>query len=253
MVGGQVAVVVAQYRRSERPTGTFCHNPVGGLDLESKLLGTVKSDEEGRFRLSGPRYSASRPYIRAILFAAAPGHGLTAHPIDHARLRQEVTVKVEPERVVRGRLIDLQGQPAVGVKLHYIVSGEQWDVPGVENCVPFWPKSVSTDDKGRFLLRGLGMPRANLEARHPRFAPQRLYVEAGGLENGKEAILSLVGTRELRGRVTYADTGNRLPPCGSLPEPMRSGHWLAGRTTSSAAPITKADSHSIPLPGTIRC
>ncbi len=205
VVSGQVAVVVAQYRRSERPTETFFQ--MAGLAWESKLLGTAKTDEEGRFRLSGPRYFASRPYTRAILFATAPGYGFAAHPVDHARLRQEATVTLQPEQVVRGRLIDLQGQPAVGVKLHYVRSSEQWDIPEVEKCVPFWPKPVSTDDKGRFLFRGLGLPKATLEAHHQRFAPQWLYMEAGGLENGKEAILSLVGARDLRGRVTYADTG----------------------------------------------
>src|SRR5439155_9341072 len=126
------------HRRSERPTETFCHNPVGGLDLESKLLGMAKTDEEGRFRLSGPRYAASRPYMRAILIAAAPGYGFTAHPLDHARRRQEATVPLQPEHAVRGRLIDLQGQPAVGVTLHYMNSFWYQDVLEVEKCVPFW-------------------------------------------------------------------------------------------------------------------
>jgi hypothetical protein len=207
VAGGQVAVVVAQYRRSERPMETGFQNAVGGLDWEPKLFGTAKTDEEGRFRLSGPRYSASRPYTRAILFAAGPDYGLTLHPVDHARLHQETIVRLQPEQIVRGRLIDLQGQPAVGVTLHYVGWFQQWEVPGVEKCVPFWPKPVTTDDKGRFLFRALGLPKATLEARHPRFAPQWLTVETDGLENAKEATLSLVGERLLRGRVAYADTG----------------------------------------------
>jgi hypothetical protein len=206
VAGGQVAVVVAQDRRSERPTGTFM--ALGGLAWEPKLLGTAKAGEEGRFCLSGPRYSASKPYAPlATLFAAAPGYGLAGQLVEQARLHQEVSVKLLPERVVRGRLIDLQGQPAAGVRVNYAGSAEDWRIREEKKCVPFWPKPVTTDDKGRFLLRGLGLRKATLEINHERFAPQRLEVETGERDDGKEATLSLVGARNLRGRVTYADTG----------------------------------------------
>jgi protocatechuate 3,4-dioxygenase beta subunit len=208
VAGGHVAVVVHQYSPSQKPSGAVVE--FSPMAYKSKLLATARTDQAGRFRLSGTPYSPALPYLGspgAILFATAPGYGFTAQVVDHARLRQEVTVKMEPERVVRGRLIDLQGQPAVGVAVRYVgVSPQQWYVRE-EKCVPFWPKAVTTDDKGRFLFRGLGLSKVTLEARHPRFAPQRLVADAGTLENGNETTLSLAGARNLRGRVTYTDTG----------------------------------------------
>lgn len=227
VAGGQVAVVVSQQRRSERPSGSS-FGPAG-LSSAFKLLGTATTDQTGRFCLSGPRYSASSPYgPLATLFAAAPGYGLSVRLVDPARLRQDVTVQLLPELVVRGRLIDLQGQPAAGVKIHYVGSAEDWRIREPQCVPPLWPKPITTDDKGRFLLRGLGVRKATLEVRHERLAPQRLEVDAAKLEEGKEASLSVVGARNLRGRVTYADTGKPAANMRVLAVALEDSYRLGG-------------------------
>jgi protocatechuate 3,4-dioxygenase beta subunit len=135
--------------------------------------------------------------------------------LDHAATRHEVTIALEPERLVRGRLIDLQGQPAAGVKVHLLrpdpAFGAFWFDRSLEGLLPFWPRPTTTDDKGRFLVRGLGRAKVTLDARHPRLAPQHLDVQPVGPEETKEVTLSLAPTRVLRGRVTYADTRKPAP------------------------------------------
>jgi len=189
VANAQVAVVVQQWRRSEKPEGTYF---AAGMATRSQPLGSCRTDNAGRFRLTGPRGSPSLPYLSATLYAAAPGYGLVIQPIDQAAPRQTVTVELNPERAIRGRLIDLQGQPAAGVEVR---TGDAQ--------VPVWPRPVLSDDKGRFYLRGLGLAYLTLELHHPRFAPQWLLnVEPRPLDETRERTLSLVAPRRLRGRVT---------------------------------------------------
>jgi RNA polymerase sigma factor (sigma-70 family) len=82
---------------------------------EHETLGSGQADREGHFRIACVAESATRAPIRQVL-ASAPGHGLA-----WVLLKPEtdnVALKLPPEQVIRGRLIDLQGQPAGGVRLH---------------------------------------------------------------------------------------------------------------------------------------
>jgi hypothetical protein len=210
--GGQVAVLLHEFRRSEKPNGTFFS---AGLSVTTRVWMQGQADADGRFQLAGPRPSASLPPAGASLVVAAPGFGIALKTLDHAATRQEVSVALEPERVVRGRLIDLQGQPVVGVKVHVLwpepaFSNNWFDRP-LEGLLPFWPRPATTDDKGRFLLRGLGSARATLDARHPRLAAEHLDVQPVVPEETKEVTLSLAQARVLRGRVTCADSGKPAP------------------------------------------
>ena len=54
------------------------------------------------------------PYEGVRLYAAAPGHGAVTTALRTVSGRQEVDVNLGPEHLVRGRLLDLKGQPAVG-------------------------------------------------------------------------------------------------------------------------------------------
>jgi hypothetical protein len=201
---GQVAVLVYSYCRSEKPEWI---NPAWpGLMYQPRLLAAGKTDEEGRFRLTGPGCSPALPYTLANLVAGAPGYGTIWRSIDPVAARQELSVELQPERVIRGRLIDLQGQPAAGVKVHLLRSANLFGHDS--DLVPFWPKPVTSDDKGRFFFRGrLSQDGAAVEIHHDRFAPDVREMEAVSPEDKTEATLSLVATRQLRGRVLFADTG----------------------------------------------
>jgi RNA polymerase sigma factor (sigma-70 family) len=77
-----------------------------------RVLAQARTDREGKFALKARRPSPE-PYA-AVGVASAPGCGLAWHPtLPDAKAE----IRLQPEEVVRGRLIDLQGQPAAGVKL----------------------------------------------------------------------------------------------------------------------------------------
>jgi protocatechuate 3,4-dioxygenase beta subunit len=213
VAGAPVAVLVHLYRRSLLPDGTRF---TAGLGATTEVWGLGKADADGRFRLTGPAYSPARPSVAASLVGSAPGYGIALVELDHAAPRQDVEIKLGRERVVRGRLIDLQGQPAPGATVRAVwpspAFARDWFDRPLDELLPFWPAPATTDDKGRFLLRGLGPEKVTLEARGGRFAPQYLGAETASPEGGGAVTLSLVAARKLQGRVTYADS--RAPAAG---------------------------------------
>jgi RNA polymerase sigma factor (sigma-70 family) len=82
---------------------------------ENELLALVKTDAEGRFRLARKDLTAT-PFYHLDVLATARGHGLGWHRVVRGGVQDELDLRLEPERVLRGRLIDLQGLPANGVK-----------------------------------------------------------------------------------------------------------------------------------------
>ena len=126
---------------------------------------------------------------------------------------QDVTIKLEPESIVRGRLIDTQGQPAAGALVRPIMVADMGttletltttDPPPYAN--PLIP-AVTTDDRGRFLIRGLGKDKVWLEITHQRFATQRMHAQPIPCGEAKETAFSLVGARVVEGRITYGKGG----------------------------------------------
>ncbi len=98
-LAGATVTVVAVSARSGGPPHT---------------LGQARTDRDGSFRLKGK--SPAGPYAAAIL-ATARGYGLGWQPWPPAA-PVKVEIELRPEVPLRIRLIDLQGQPAAGVKVH---------------------------------------------------------------------------------------------------------------------------------------
>ena len=186
------------------------------------------------------------------MIASAPDHGLGWCQLRGDATDNELVIKLPPEQVIRGRLLDLQGQPAKGVKLHVAEVGSSntgsgtsttgstgngggsssiSSVPrpvadgGSDTKVPLaydFPAArqaqrlaagVTTDDDGRFVVRGLGKDQGvTLLVTDERFAPP-----APGRQHG--------GQGQARGR--------RAPP--------GAGHWLEGTVVGedSGKPIGK--------------
>ncbi len=192
------------------------------------VLDTSCTAGDGRFRLSVPPPSGRvlepvtlpLPRDERALVASAPGHGLAWRSLDTDPEPSGVLISLPREQTVRSRLIDLQGQPAAGVQL--VVArvtsktptkdGEGIDFRVPPESLPPWPKPVTTDDQGRFVLRGIGRGQVvTLEVRDDRFARQHLEVKAADKEQSAEGTLVLAPPRLITGRVTHADTGLPVP------------------------------------------
>jgi RNA polymerase sigma factor (sigma-70 family) len=181
----------------------------GGWASEQKVLGQGETDREGRFRLTVPRTSSLRNWGVNVA-AIHAGYGLAWQSVDADANQPTAVVRLHPEQILHGRLIDLQGQPVAGAKLR-IASVHKADaflaLDNLRHMEFVWPKPVVTDQKGNFLIRGLGDgATVTLCSEHEQCAPQRLELAAGATKT-----FVLPPARLLEGRVFYADTRKPVP------------------------------------------
>jgi protocatechuate 3,4-dioxygenase beta subunit len=225
-------VVVARPRRQYRSGDPAADRTV--------LLAEGKADAEGRFRLQGPRTSSAL-FWEVYVAAGARGHALAWQRLSPDAAMSQAVLKLAPEQIIRGRLLDLQGVPAAGVKLSVawvggMVNGEPqtFSLAHLPARPLLWPEPVTTDAKGYFVLRGCHRDRGvQVQIRDERFAAQGFYlirpgqpqprrevmgIDPGGVlqrqvsgpdEKGQaqEPSFVLAPAQLLEGRVVYADTG----------------------------------------------
>ena len=153
--------------------------------------------------------------------AAAPGYGLGWAELNPDAEQPVADIRLQPEQVVRVRLVDVTGAPARGVEV--IVTGvgrsnDKGKFDGVSlgtpasNGIRVWPRPVKTDDQGRIALAGIGRgARVSLRVSDLRYARQDLYVDPAKASAAKETTLALEPARIIEGRVLAADTGQPIP------------------------------------------
>ena len=84
--------------------------------MPHSVIGDGESDGSGRFRLDAPRTTSSvHEQVGAV--AIAPGYGAGWVDLDPDAEAPAADIMLRPERVIRGRLFDLQGRPAQGVRV----------------------------------------------------------------------------------------------------------------------------------------
>jgi RNA polymerase sigma factor (sigma-70 family) len=219
--GAAVAVIATHYPAPRTP----------GLNRpEQEVLGQGKADAEGAFKMVVPRTSSAR-YRFVTALASAPGFGLGWLMLNPDAEKPEAVVALRPEQVIRGRVLDIQGQPAGGVS----VSAVRLFDPGAKEPsafnfealerLPLWPAPVKTDRDGRFSLTGLGRSlKVTLQFDGEGVAPK----EIGTDNDGEEVGLALAPGQTIEGKVTCADTGKPaagarlMVNVGSQPGPYRS-------------------------------
>jgi RNA polymerase sigma factor (sigma-70 family) len=218
--GARVAVLAVLHRLHRH----------GVWDTFREVLGRARANRQGRFRLkvTPPPGSAGLDVV-----AGKAGYGLGWKPYDPEAGRTGFVVRLLEEKVIRGRLVDLQCHPAAGVKLHVVsfrkpaqdktrpallpsaVEGARREMPELSiwdwepaAALSLWPGPATTDKQGRYSLRGIG---CNLEVkmvvRDDRFAPIHVDIDTAGKKEAETANRSLPPGCILEGRVTYADTG----------------------------------------------
>ncbi|SIO58787.1 RNA polymerase sigma factor, sigma-70 family [Singulisphaera sp. GP187] len=191
-------------------------NKQGGMPL--KPLGMTRADAEGRFRLEVPRESLDLfPTYYAL--ATVEGHGFGIRSFDPGLDRQELTIRLTPDQVIHGRLFDLQGQPAAHVTVDVTAFGNE-SAEGNEmvssdlplTSVSLWPAAATSDDQGRYTLRGIGrFPLVVLHVRGAACADQSLVVRSDKPVAVREVSHALAPAMIMRGRVTLEDTGAPMP------------------------------------------
>ncbi len=228
--------------------------PFGPLPYATNQQGLC--DDDGRFRLETSRTSSSR-ITYAVVTAVAPGYGIGWIRIDPDVEQPDAQITLRPEEVIRGRLFDILGRPARGVKVTVMtvsrrVNGRLEFVRFQRNDAeefPAWPNPAISDAGGYFTLRGIGRELdVGLSVCDPRFAAWTGRVEADGAvaaaqfralvpalkpDSGRESrsfTIALVPAQTISGRVTYGDTGKPAPRA-PIDVTSRSPNLRVGRLT----------------------
>jgi protocatechuate 3,4-dioxygenase beta subunit len=195
-----------------------------GADVSSdrhELLGRGESDADGTFRLDVPRTS-SLLYFDVYVLASQAGFGLGWVSLNPDAPQPTAEVRLPAQQVLGGRLIDINGQPASGVKLEVTSLGSATDRGTYEGIytgnsppqgVQGWPSSVRTDEQGRFRFTGIAnnLTTVILEANDIRYARTGLYIKTTSPSSSENLVLTLEPAKIIAGRVSAADTGKPIP------------------------------------------
>jgi beta-lactamase regulating signal transducer with metallopeptidase domain/protocatechuate 3,4-dioxygenase beta subunit len=184
-----------------------------GKTLRNQLAGTATTDAEGRFQIDFPTIPPVGLESLKVI-AAAPGMGLDGSALKTDVNRQETTVRLDPEKIIESRLVDVQGQPVAGVsvQVRYLnIRSNGYEPYDPRGNPTLWPAPATTDQTGRFQLRGLSARAAiSLEIDDPRFAHQTLRFEAGDDGRSRMKTLSLAPAQAIEVRVVRADDGQPM-------------------------------------------
>jgi hypothetical protein len=217
------------------------------------ILGQGTADGDGRFRVEASRASSTRFFhIYAIAGSTGPGTAFGCVKLATDAEQPVAEVHLQPEQVIRGKLVDVNGQPAAGVQLEldsvYVWPdrsvGTRFDSPqpilvrhGSTTSVGMraWPKAVATDARGRFTFAGIGPGLwVTLVVRDPRFAAQEFRFKPEERDAAKEVALAVEPAAILEGRVLAADTGRPIPDAAI-------SVWAKTRRSFGGTVIARAD------------
>ena len=186
-------------------------------------LGEARCDGSGSFRLDMPRISSATHHMVGAA-ALAPGYGVGWVDLDVDAELPAAEITLRPEQVIEGRLFDINGQSAQGVRVSVEAIGHPKRGPEALSGGPHfwggndaktpraWPKPAITGADGRFSIRGIGRDlRVLLLAEEPRFARQRITVDMDAAAETMSITAAMEPAKVIIGRVTYADTGKPVP------------------------------------------
>ena len=197
----------------------FPHRARSGSDHSNpqQVIAQATADSVGRFRMLLPRTSSAKLGDLDVI-AGGTGFGMGWRELNPDGPEPEVEVRLSTERIVRGRLVDLQGQPAAGIAVSAIQLAAESNGRGgvgfwnaVSNLPP-WPATAMTDSRGRFLLHGVGSGMTvALQVRDDRFARQEFSIGPDEPGKSEEKVFVLNPAHIIEGRVIYGDTKAPVP------------------------------------------
>ncbi|MFV1963896.1 MAG: M56 family metallopeptidase [Pirellulaceae bacterium] len=212
----------------------------GDLSPSGEVLAEGTSGEDGRYQLSLQGASSKTLNLYANVIARKNGLAIAWQKLDLDARDVEMSLVLPPEEPIQGRLVDIEGQPATGVRLWVqgVMKGSSTGVPsrdgvgyrGGGEAPPAWLQPVTSDEQGRFTLRGIASGHGLLlnALGDERFAPQGISLNTGMPEQrgerdgtyrslvknaapGEEVVLPLAPAQLFEGLVTFADTGKPAP------------------------------------------
>lgn len=194
-------------------------------------------DASGHFRIELPRTTSARQYGLDVL-AMAPGYGAGWIELNPDADPPVTDVALRTELIVPGRMLDAEGRPARGVALRiealFPVVGGTVSAPVFRPDLaelqrrdfPAWPGPATSDEQGRFTLRGLSRDLlCRLLVEDPRFELSTSMIQTAEHVDARQRVplfptikvdpgpdpkpiaIALQPARTVVGRVTYADTG----------------------------------------------
>ncbi len=197
-IAGATVLWIA-HRRPALPDVAMPKDHQAARSARVDVLDATRADAKGSFALAAD-FDPDR-YVRhdgfdGNLLVKAPGMGMRA-PLVKVGVT-DVTLRLSPEVLIRGRLLAPGGIPASGarVTLQNFFNAEMTDGMGIDaattdDLLPsYWPKPATTDADGRFTLEG--MPEgayATLDFRHPEYAVDEVTVNTGA-RGGIKAVLN---------------------------------------------------------------
>ena len=185
-----------------------------------RLLGRGVSAAGGRFRFEASRTSAVH-YFEVHALAAAPGFGLGWAELNPNAAEPTAEIRLQPEQTIRGKLFDVNGQPAAQVKLQIWSVGRPTKI-GTFDGISFgiahppaglsnWPRPITSDEQGRFSLAGISRDvTVGFTVRDKRFAEHNFRVETDARDGPKEFSQTLQPATVIEGKVVAADTGKPI-------------------------------------------
>ena len=173
----------------------------------SDVLGSATTDANGRFRIELPQLAGQRDGL--TLFVGAKGWALTGKTLGDDLPGSDLTITIQPERTLRGRILDLQGQPISGVSVRV----SRYHTLPFDSAVAAlsWPGPATTDEQGRFTIRGVDSNTAvELETTSDCHVPQAFTVDRRAAQTGGQ-VITLAPAQVIEVRTARAEDGKPLP------------------------------------------
>jgi protocatechuate 3,4-dioxygenase beta subunit len=210
LAGARVAVCARQ--------GMVLSSGQWWASFANEVLGQVKTDQEGRYRLSVPRTDPQMTFRSVRVVATAADHGLAWKALNPDAEQAEAEVRLTPVQRVSGHIVGLQGEDAAGVTIHVARITRKPEKGEREEDAAFRPPeglplSATTDDKGNFVFHGFG-PNVTLEleVRDHRYERKEDWkVNTADRKQCENLRVLLAPGRCVEGRVVFQDTGKPVP------------------------------------------
>jgi RNA polymerase sigma factor (sigma-70 family) len=181
------------------------------------MLGEVKTDQEGRYRLKVPRTDPDFNVRSIRVVVMAPGHGLAWKALKPDATEAEAELRLPPVQRVSGHITGLQGEDAADVTIHVEkITRKPGQGERDEDATlrpPDGSLTAKSDARGNFVFDAFGPDMTlELEVRDPRYELKTDWQVNTADKKACENIRLLLGQgRYVEGQVVYQDTGKPVP------------------------------------------